>query len=80
MSIDRLEQIKFEIRELADEALAITKELAGKKNKVIAERAKVYWHGEICVALDEENDYVGQSGCNLEETIDELNDVLAIAK
>lgn len=56
---------------LRDEALAITRRLAGK-DKAIVERAKSYWHGEICVALSEENNFVGQSGCNLDETINEL--------
>ena len=63
---EQLTDIKDTIRHLVDTALYIIPE------GIIKERAKAYWHAHIVTALDDDNDYIGTSTCQMQDTIDEV--------
>lgn len=67
--IQRLQQIKNEIKELVIEATLILRRDAPD---MVYERAKSYWIGHISTALDDESDYMGTSQVTFQNTIDEL--------
>ena len=70
--IDRLEQIRFEMLKLLNEAEHLVKEMAKEAgDRVIAERAHAYWVGHIKSALGDE-EYEGGSATTLMDTIEEL--------
>jgi hypothetical protein len=64
--IERLEEIEYEIIELADEAFDI---IEGTSEEG---RSKAYWHGEVCAAMNNEK-YV-ESQCSLQSVIETLEE------
>lgn len=64
--IERLEEIEFEILELADEAFGIVRGTSEEG------RSKAYWYGEIWAAMNNEK-YVASS-CTLQDVIDALTE------
>ena len=62
----RLEEIKNEIRQLADEVYSIVKK---KGDPIDIERAKSYWYAQIVMALDKDHSYLGSGGYTLDQTI-----------
>lgn len=66
--VDRLLEIKDEIKELVGEAQEIVK---GTRAEV---RATAYWYPHILLALDKESEYLGASMCTMQDTIDELTE------
>lgn len=70
-AVERLEEIKEEIWELADEALRVTREVGDESDH---QYAKGYWYAHIVTALDDESGYVGGSMGPLQSTIDRLRE------
>jgi hypothetical protein len=68
--IDRLEEIRDEIKELLDEATGILRRGGG----ITYERARSYWLAHIRTALDKDHDYLGGSMVTMQNTIDELGE------
>lgn len=66
----RLENIKWKIEELIDEAKHIVKGAGG----FAYERARSYWIPHIIIALSKEHDYLGGSMVTMADTIEELKD------
>ena len=69
--VNRLEEIKDQIRELVEEAQGI---LQTCDNRVTKERAKSYWIPQLYMALDNNHEYLGGSMCTMEDTIAEIED------
>lgn len=61
----RLSEIKEEIRELADEALALT---AGTEEHAAA---KSYWYAHIICSLDDDHGFLGKEE-NIQDSIESL--------
>ena len=72
--IDRLYGIQDEISDLVKEARDIVRNADGYGR--IYERAKSYWIPHIITALSNDHDYLGGSMCTLEDTIEELKELL----
>jgi len=70
--IDRLYEISDEINDLVKEA----RDIVRNAHEGIYARAKAYWIPEIRMALSGEHGYLGGSMCSLEDTIEELKDLL----
>jgi len=68
--IERMEEIKEEIKELLHESRYILK---NADDRITYERASSYWLAHIVTALDNDHDYLGGSMCTLQDSIDELN-------
>lgn len=66
--IERLEEIKEQIKELVEEAEGIVQGAGGN----IYNRAKSYWIPELLVALDKCHDYCASCMCTMENTISEM--------
>jgi hypothetical protein len=66
--LERLVEIKEEIRELLDEAYGLVR---GTSEEA---RAKGYWYAHARMALDNDHDYLGRGGYTLQETIDALEE------
>jgi hypothetical protein len=71
-AIRRLEEIKYEMKDLVSEAKNIVHQVSG--GDVRYERAKCYWIAHIEGALDKDNEWLGGSMQNMQDTIDELKD------
>lgn len=67
----RLQEIKNEIKTLADEALDV---VLMNCPRFQWERGKSYWHPHITMALDNDNDYCGKDGATIQEAIDSIDD------
>lgn len=65
---EQLRDIKETMKFLADTALELIP--AG----ISKERAKAYWYAQIVTALDEDNCFMGKSGCQMQDTINELEE------
>ena len=67
MKIDktRLEEIKEEIKELAQEAIDLI-----PWEDAEYDRAKGYWYSSIVMALDADHEFLGGRGHTMQETID----------
>lgn len=66
---ERLQEIKDEMLGLLEEA----KRIIASGPRHTYERAKAYCLAHIAIALDDDHDYVGSDGANLQEIIDELD-------
>jgi hypothetical protein len=69
--VERMEEIKEEIKELLDESRFILK---NADNRMTYERASSYWLAHIVTSLDNDHDYLGGSMCTLQDSIDELKE------
>ena len=67
--LDRLLDIKHEIKDLNQEAIRIVK---NSGNDMAYQRARSYWYAHISMALDDEHQYVGSSTTSIEDTYNEL--------
>ncbi len=65
----RFEEIISEINELLKEAVGLIP--CGS----IYERANAYWYSHIATALNDDNDYIGRSMCNMQDTLEEWKDL-----
>lgn len=65
----RLEEIKDNIKELANEALQIIRQSG---NRMAYERSRAYWYPHVVGALDKEHDYLGGSMTTMQNVIDEI--------
>ena len=70
--IRRLEHIKDRMEELIGEA----KDLVRSADRSIYARAKGYWIAHIIMNLSKSHEYMGGSGCTMEETIKELKQLV----
>lgn len=68
---ERLQEIKDEMKDLLEEAKNIVRRNA---DSFAYNRAKSYWIAQISMALDDDHDYVGNAGCNMQETIDAFDE------
>lgn len=66
--INRLEEVKDEIKELVKEARRLCNNTSEEK------RCDSYWHSHIVGALDNDHGYLGCSFYTLQDSIDELID------
>lgn len=66
---NRLTEIKDEIKNLLDEAKGIIQD---SDNDFIWEQARSYWYAHILTALDDESEFLGDSMCAMQQTIDAL--------
>jgi hypothetical protein len=69
-SLDRLLEIKEEIKELLDEAIGLVRDHAPGA----ASRAEAYWYPHILCALDKDHGYMGGSMYTLQSAIDEMDE------
>lgn len=69
-AIDRLLEIRDEIKELIHEARGLL-----PRDSMIERRAESYWIGHILTALDDDSGYCGRSMCSLQDSIDELSEL-----
>jgi hypothetical protein len=65
--VERLKNIKDQIKDLANEALNILDTNSTEYNKAYS-----YWYPHILIELDKENSWLAGSMCNLEDTINEV--------
>ena len=70
-AIDRLIEIKDEMKELLQEALQLVVDTAGR-DSLTYERARRYWCAGITVELDKEHSWLARSMCTMQDTINEL--------
>jgi hypothetical protein len=63
--VERLEEIKNKIKNLAQEAMEIVRGTSEY------ERARAYWYGHLVMSLDDDHMYVGHN-TNMEDTIEAL--------
>ena len=68
--IERLEEIKDQLKELVEEAKGIVESVGGNT----CSRATSYWIPELLVALDKDHDYCASCMCTMENTITELRE------
>ena len=68
--IERLSEIKDEMKELLGEADQLIRGAGG----IAYERARAYWLGHIAIALDDDHEYAGGSMCTMQDTIDDLGE------
>lgn len=68
-AIDRLNEIRDELKELAHEALRLVSEHG---DKMTVARAESYWYPHIICELDKDHSYLAGSMCTLQSTISEL--------
>jgi hypothetical protein len=68
--VERLDEIRQEIKVLVEEASDLLQELP---NQMIWERARCYWYKRILGALDEDNEYLGGSGWTMKQTTEEVS-------
>ncbi len=68
--LGRLRQIQQEIGDLLDEAIEIVEE----KDPLVVGRARAYWYPHIKIALGGEHEFMGQSMCSFQDTIDEMEE------
>ena len=66
--IERLAEIRDEIKALVDEASRIVRETIERKT------AEAYWIPHILGALDDDHEYLGGSMQTMQDTIDALED------
>jgi hypothetical protein len=64
--IDNLEEIKYQMLELLDQAICLIPEGRAKS------RAECYWYAHIKTAITKEHFYLGGSMCTMDDTIEEL--------
>lgn len=78
--IDRLNEIKTEMKNLLGEAQEIIRGATFNDGsghaRTIWERAKAYWVGHMAMAIDDDHMYVG-SNHSLQDTISELEEMLS---
>lgn len=65
--IERLREIKDEIKELLNEAYRTVEWTSEGR------RAKAYWYAHMVTALDSDHGYLGGSMCTMEESIEALD-------
>jgi hypothetical protein len=69
VDVERLNEIKEEIKELLSEAHGIVR---CSEDYMALRRAESYWYAHIRIALDDESEFVGRSMVSMQSTIDEL--------
>jgi hypothetical protein len=69
-SLDRLIEIKQEIKELMQEA----RQIARRADKGASSRFESYAYAHIVSALDKDHDYLGGSMVTMQDVIEELED------
>lgn len=72
-AVERLTEIKDEMKELLQEALQLVVDTAGRESTTY-ERARRYWCAGITVELDKEHSWLASSMCTIQSTIEELSD------
>jgi hypothetical protein len=68
VNVQRLQEIKDEIKELVEEAMEIVSDTNERS------RAEAYWYPHLLMALDDEHTYMSNSMCHLQSTIDTLEE------
>jgi hypothetical protein len=66
-SIERMIEIKDQIKELVNEAQDIL-----ERGTITYNRARSYWIPHILMELDKDHDWLGGSMCTMQNTIDEM--------
>jgi hypothetical protein len=69
-AVERLNEIRDELSELADEAYRIVRELSPNR----ADAAKAYWYAQLVMAISDDHDYLGSGSHTLQDSIDELDE------
>lgn len=64
----RFEEIINEISELANEACNLL------PDSILA-RAKSYWYAHITTALNDDNEFMGRSMCNMQDTLEDWKEL-----
>lgn len=64
---NRFEEIICEMQELVDEAIS----LVPKNSRA---RAQAYWYANITTLISHDHDYLGQSICSMQDTLNEFDD------
>jgi len=65
---EQLVDIKEAIKFLAEKAMGIIPPGMSK------ERARAYWYAHIVTSLDKDNDFFGNNACQMQDTIEELQE------
>jgi hypothetical protein len=74
---ERLVEIKDEIKNLIQEAQHLVNDFSSQFGaRHIYERARSYWIAHLLTALDKDNDYLGGSMQTMEDTIQEIEEVI----
>jgi hypothetical protein len=68
LDLERLEEIKDEIKDLVDEARALVSGTAERRT------TEAYWIAHILGALDEDHEFLGGSMTTMQDTIDALRE------
>jgi len=68
--VERMLEIKEEIKDLVSEVVKILRDAEGST----LSRAKAYWIPHIKMALDKDHGYLGGSMVTMQDTINELDD------
>jgi len=70
--IDRLSEIRDEMLDLVEEAKGIMSSI----EDIVGDRAKSYWIPQLIMGLTTNHNYLGGSMCTMEDTIEELKELL----
>ena len=70
---ERFGEIIGEIGELVEEAMGLLSDSGDYP--MLVERARSYWYAHIRTALSDENEFVGRSMCNMEDTLEEWREL-----
>ena len=65
---ERLEEIRDELKELANEAFGLV------SGTPVEGRAKGYWYASILTAIDDDNEFMGGSSHSLQDSIDGMSE------
>jgi hypothetical protein len=69
--VERLEEIKDEIKELVEEAIGIVR---SSGTRTTYETARTYWYAHILGALDKDHEFLGGSMTTMEDTIEDVEE------
>ena len=58
---ERFDEIRYEIQNLIEEALSLLPEN-------LQSQAESYWYAQMCMALYNDHQFLGSSGCSMEDT------------
>jgi hypothetical protein len=72
--VDRLLQIKDEIKELAHEIKELAQEAYGLTPQDSKRIAKAYWYAQLIMALDDDHEFLGSGSHTLQDTIDDAEE------
>jgi hypothetical protein len=69
--LEQLTEIKEQIKDLAFDALEIL-----ASDSIEYQRAYAYWYPHILMAVDNEHDFLGNSICTIDDSINEIAAVI----